>query len=196
MDDGHLRERTVASRLIHQGRYLTFRIDTVEDAGGRRHEREVVGHPGAVAILALADAAVLMVRQFRAAAGCVLLELPAGTLDREADGTTEDPSAAAARELAEETGYRAATWRHLARFFTAPGFTDERMDLFLATDLEPIEGYAGPDADERLDLERVPWQDALAMVEHGDIRDAKTLIGLLRLARLIEGGLLGSPPAG
>lgn len=152
-------------------------------------------HPGAVAIVALdADDAVLMVRQFRLAAGRTLLEIPAGTLDRSESGVIEDPDLAAPRELEEETGFRAASWQHLGAFWTAPGFATELMHLYLARDLRPAdEDRRGPDEDERLELEHVPWHDAVAMAERGDIADAKSLVGLLRLARILEGSA-GSAP--
>jgi ADP-ribose pyrophosphatase len=188
MDDAELLETTVESRIIHSGGYLTLRVDTIEDAQGRRHTRDVIEHPGAVAMLALHEDDVLLVRQFRTAVGRVCLEIPAGTLDRDADGRTEDPQVAAPRELAEETGYRAGTWRHLGRFFTAPGFAQEDMHLFLATDLSPIAGYTGPDTDERLRLVRVPWRRAVEMAEAGLVDDAKTLLGLFWLDRLAARG--------
>ena len=125
-----------------------------------------------------------MVRQWRVAAGQALLEIPAGTLDVADDGSIEDPDLAARRELEEETGMRAGTWRLLARFYTAPGFTSELMHLYLATDLRPADGHRlGPDEDEHLLLERLPWRDALAAAERGEIADAKSLVGLLWLAR-------------
>jgi ADP-ribose pyrophosphatase len=181
-----LLERVIDSRILHRGRYLTFRIDTVERPDGSRATREIAGHPGAVAILALdAEDRVLLVRQWRVAAGQALLEIPAGTLDVAADGSVEDPDLAAPRELEEETGMRAGSWRLLARFYTAPGFTSELMHLYLATDLRLAEGHRlGPDEDELLLLERLPWQDALAAAERGEVGDAKSLVGLLWLARL------------
>ena len=174
------------SRVLHRGRYLTFRIDTIERADGSRATREIAGHPGAVAILALdAEDRVLMVRQYRVAAGQALLEIPAGTLDVADDGTIEDPDLAAPRELEEETGMRAGSWRLLARFYTAPGFTSELMHLYLATDLRLADGQRlGPDEDEHLLLERLPWREALAAADRGEIADAKSLVGLLWLARL------------
>ncbi|MGH2407406.1 MAG: NUDIX domain-containing protein [Candidatus Limnocylindrales bacterium] len=187
MGDDHLRETTVARRVVHQGRFITFRVDTVEDAEGGRHQREVVDHPGAVAIVALDGDELLMVRQYRSPAGNVLLEIPAGTLDRGPNGAIEDPDLAAPRELAEETGYRAASWRRLGTFWTAPGFASEAMSLYLAEDLAPVDGYAGPEADERLDLVRLPWREALAMAEAGAIEDAKSLVGIFWLARLRGG---------
>jgi ADP-ribose pyrophosphatase len=120
-----------------------------------------------VAIVALdADEQVALVRQYRVPAGRALLEIPAGGLDLDAAGAKEDPETAARRELEEETGLRAGTWRHLASFYTAPGFTEELMHLFLATELSPAhpDGRLGPDEDERLILEWLPWRDAVAAV--------------------------------
>jgi len=139
-----------------------------------------------VAILALDDQdRVLMVRQWRVAAGQALLEIPAGTLDVADDGSIEDPDLAARRELEEETGMRAGTWRLLARFYSAPGFTSELMHLYLATDLRPADGHRlGPDEDEHLLLDPMPWREALAAAERGEVADAKSLVGLLWLARI------------
>lgn len=188
MADDHLLERTVEQKIVFEGGYLTFRVDTVVDADGKRHTRQVVVHPGAVAIIPLIGADVLMVRQYRTPVGQVLLELPAGTLDRGEDGFMEDPDVAAPRELGEETGHHAASWRRLGSFYTAPGFATELMYLYLATDLTEIDGYAGPEEDERLDLRRVPIADAVRMAEAGEVRDAKSLVGLFWLQRLIDRG--------
>ena len=178
-----LSETVVASRVIHEGRYLTFRVDTIERADGSRAARDVVGHPGAVAILAVDPE------------GEVLLEIPAGTLDiDEATGAVEDHALAARRELEEETGYRADTWRQLASFWTAPGFATELMHLWLATDLRAAEGERlGPDEDEHLRLERMPLRDAVAAIERGEIADAKSILGLFWLDRL---SVAGTPNAG
>jgi ADP-ribose pyrophosphatase len=183
---GDLAERVVDTRILHRGHYLDFRIVTIERADGSRATRDIVGHPGAVAIVAIDEAdRVLLVRQWRVAAGAALLEIPAGTLDVDAaTATTEDPDTAAARELEEETGYRAGRWEKLGSFWTAPGFATELMHLYLATELRPADGErAGPDEDERLELERMPWRDAVAAADRGDISDAKSLVGLYRLAR-------------
>ena len=176
----------IESKVLHRGKFLEFRIDTVERADGSRATRDIAGHPGAVAILAIdADDHVLMVRQFRLAAGQTLLEVPAGTLDVTEDGTVEDPDLAAPRELEEETGMRAGSWRLIASFWTAPGFASELMHLYLATDLRPADGERlGPDEDEHLLLEKMPWRDAVAAAERGELRDAKTILSLLWLARL------------
>lgn len=185
-----LTERIVESRVLHQGRYLTFRVDTVELPDGRRSTRDIAGHPGAVAIVALDGAGrVALVRQWRLPAGGPMLEIPAGGLDVHSDGGKEDPELAARRELEEETGLRAGSWQKLAGFYTAPGFTDEYMHLFLATDLTPAhpDGRLGPDEDERLILEWLPWRDAVAAAETGEIRDAKSIVGLFWLARRLGG---------
>ena len=186
-----LGERLVASELLHRGHVLEFRVDTVERIDGRRARREVAVHPGAVAIVAVdRDDRVLLVRQYRHPAGRALLEIPAGTLDRHpASGATEDPDMAARRELEEETGYRAGHWERLTDFWTAPGFATERMFLYLARDLT----LAGPDRldpdeDEVLQLVRLPWRDAVAAAERGEIGDAKSLVGILWLARRMEAG--------
>jgi ADP-ribose pyrophosphatase len=128
---------------------------------------------------------VLLVKQYRVAVGEALLEIPAGTLDVGADGSIEDPDLAAPRELEEETGMRAASWRLISRFYTAPGFASELMHLYLATDLRAADGdRLMPDADEHLLLERMPWRDAVAAAERGELRDGKTLVALLWLAGL------------
>ena len=181
-----LRERLISSEVIKQGRILEFRIDTVEAADGHRSTRDIAAHPGGVCVVAIDDRErVLLVRQWRHAIGGPLLEIPAGTLDRQPDGSIEDHALAAARELEEETGSRAGTWRYLGGFFTAPGFTSELMHLYLATNLTAAHGDAlHPDEDERLELHPVAFDEALAMVERGELRDAKTLVGLFTVARL------------
>jgi ADP-ribose pyrophosphatase len=184
-----LAERLVASELLHRGRFLEFRVDTVERADGRRAQRDVAVHPGAVAIVAVdPEGCVLLVRQYRHPAGQALLEIPAGTLDRDpASGATEDPDAAARRELEEETGYRAAGWERLADFWTAPGFATERIFLYLATDLAAAgPDRRAPDEDESLELVRLPWREAVVAAERGEIRDAKSLIGISWLERRMK----------
>ncbi len=141
-----------------------------------------------MAIVALdREGRVALVRQWRLAASDALLEIPAGGLDIAPDGTKEEPELAARRELEEETGVRAATWRRLGSFFSAPGFTDELMHLYIATDLETPDPdrRLGPDEDERLILEWRPWREAVAAAEGGEIRDAKSIVGLFWLARVM-----------
>jgi ADP-ribose pyrophosphatase len=185
-----LAERVVESAVVHRGRYLEVRVETTERTDGSRHRRDVVRHPGAVAVVALDEAdRLLLVRQWRQPAGRSLLEIPAGTLDRDpATGAVEDPELASRRELEEETGYRAASWEKLGTFWTAPGFASELMHLYLATDLVAAgHGRLTPDADEALELVRLPLADALAAAELGDVHDAKTLIGILLLGRRQRG---------
>jgi ADP-ribose pyrophosphatase len=189
--DEDLRETVIGSEILHHGRLGDFRVDTVRFSDGRTSTREILGHPGAVAIVAIdPDDNVLLVRQWRTAAGRAMLEIPAGTLDTvELSGTIEDPERAAPRELEEETGCRAATWRKLAAFWTAPGFASELMHLYLATSLSPAQGdRLGPDEDERLELVRLPFADALAAIERGEICDAKSIVGLFWVARLKADG--------
>ena len=184
--DDPLQEQLISTEVIKQGRILEFRIDTVEAADGHRSTRDIAGHPGGVAVVAIDEEdRVLLVRQWRHATGGALLELPAGTLDRADDGSVEDHAGAAARELEEETGSVAGSWTYLGSFWTAPGFTSELMHLYLATDLRAADaGGLGPDEDERLELYPIRFADAVSKAERGEIRDAKSLIGLFWVDRL------------
>ena len=155
-----------SSRTVYDGKLFDV---TVERWG--EHEREIVEHPGAVAIVAVDTEGMLtLVRQPREAARKRLLELPAGTLEE-----GEGPEASARRELEEETGLTGGSWRELAAFYTTPGFCRERMHLFVAEGVE--RGSASPEADE--DLEVVRWKPGEIVNRLGEIEDAKTLAGLL-----------------
>lgn len=192
--DSDLIERLVDRQVVRASNYMQVVVDKIETSDGTRRERDVVLHPGAVAIVALLpDGRILLVRQFRHAAGTVLLELPAGTLDRLADGTIEDPAVAGPRELREETGYTAGSWRRLGGFWTAPGFASEHMTLYLATDLTADPNHRGPDPDERLLVEALTLPELLARVERDEIHDAKTLIGVLWLDALVRSGEVRLP---
>jgi ADP-ribose pyrophosphatase len=169
-------ERTISSRRAFTGRLLAMRVDEVELESGRRAVREVVEHPGAVAILAWDGERLAVVSQWRQAAGADLLEIPAGTCE-----PGEAPLATAQRELAEECGLGAATWEDGPSFYTAPGFSTELLNLYLATDLGPIDAQA-PD-DEALERSWLTLPDALSAIDAGRIRDAKSLVGILWLAR-------------
>jgi len=140
---------------------------------GVEHAREVVRHPGAVTILPiLDDGRVCLIRNFRVAVDQTLIELPAGTLE-----PGEDPAVTARRELAEETGYRAGRIERLATFLMSPGILDEKMHLYLATALEP--GPMALEPGEEIEVLTTDWCEALAMVQDGRIKDAKTVAGLL-----------------
>jgi ADP-ribose pyrophosphatase len=192
--ESDLSERLVDRQVVRKSNYMTVVADTIETPDGRKHERDVVLHPGAVTVVAiLPDGRVLLVRQYRHAAGRILLELPAGTLDRLEDGSIEDPAVAGPRELSEETGYRAATWRRLGGFWTAPGFASEHMTLYLATDLTPDPDHTGPDPDERLLVEAHSLPELLARVVADEIHEAKTLIGILWLDALVRSGEVTLP---
>jgi len=174
-------ERTISTRRAFAGRLLNLRVDEVELDSGRRALREVVEHPGAVAILAWDGERLAMVRQWRQAAGGELLEVPAGTLD-----PGEEPRTAAERELAEECGLAAARWEQGPSFYTAPGFSTELLTVFLATDLRPTDATAPED--EALERSWISLPDALGAIDEGGIRDAKSLVAILWLARRPPGG--------
>ena len=171
-----MEERTLSSTHPWSGRRIRVRVDEVERSDGHRTTREIVEHPGAVAILAWDGERLAMVRQWRHATGEVLLEIPAGTLEPD-----EPPTATAERELAEEAGLAAHHWETGPEFFTAPGFCDELMHLYLATAL--AEGSAEADADEVLEPAWLTLDDALQAIDDGRIRDAKTIVGVSWLAR-------------
>lgn len=176
-DYAHLRERGLTQEIVFKGHLLRIRVDTVALPNGEIANREIVEHPGAVAVLArTSDGQLLLVRQFRYAVGEFSLELPAGTLDVPG----EDLTTAAARELSEETGHKAAKLVYLACIHSSPGFSSERTHLFVTEGLELV-GEAQPMADEFLDLVKVPVAEAVAMVKRGEIKDAKTVAGLLWL---------------
>ena len=162
-----------SARRIYEGKLLGL---TVEQWG--EHEREVVEHPGAVAVVAVdLEGYVTLVRQLREPARRRLLELPAGTAE-----PGEEPLVTARRELREECGLSGGTWRELAAFWTTPGFCRERMHVFAAEGVE--RGEAAPEPDEELEVVR--WRLAEVEERLGEIEDAKTLAGLLLYLRLSQ----------
>jgi ADP-ribose pyrophosphatase len=168
----------IDSRVEWQGRIATVRTDRFRYDDGEQAEREVVAHPGAAAVVALDGDQLLMVRQPREAVNeQALLELPAGKLDH--DG--EDALATAQRELAEEVGKAARTWRALTRFYTSPGFAAEECHLFLASDL--YDAPAEAEEDERIEVVAVPLQRLDETI--AECRDAKSLVGLLWLRAFV-----------
>ena len=174
-------ERTVESRRPFVGRLVRVRVDEVVLDNGRRATREVLEHPGAVAMLAWDGERLALVRQWRHAAGRALLEVPAGTLD-----PGEEPATTAARELAEETELEADAWEQGPAFFTAPGFCTEYLTVFLATGLHPASDVQHPD-DEDLEVVRMTLAEALAGIDGGQIEDAKSIAAILWLARRLGG---------
>lgn len=164
--------RVVGSRRAFEGRVISVRLDEVEMPSGRRVVYEIVEHRGAVVMVPVtADGRVLMVRQFRQAVGRELLELPAGTIEK-----GESPDACARRELAEEVGQAAGRWERLRSFFPSPGVLTEEMHIFLARDLRPM---AAAREEEDLRVEAMPLGEARRRVDSGEIRDAKSIIGIL-----------------
>jgi len=162
----------IGSKTVYEGRIATVRVEEFRHPDGSISVREVVGHPGAVAMVAHDDRFVYLVRQPREATGeDALLELPAGKLDV----PEEDPLDCARRELAEEVGKSASQWQELKRFYTSPGFAQEEVTVYLATGLED----ASAQADEEERIEVVPWrlEDLDGAIE--ECRDAKSLIGLM-----------------
>jgi ADP-ribose pyrophosphatase len=167
--------------IVHRGRKIQVAIDVGPGPRGGTIQRDVVLHPGAVAILPLAEnGSVCLLRNHRFILDEALLEIPAGTLE-----PGEPVESAAVRELAEETGYRATTWRKLTEFYPSPGVLSEKTHLFVASGLAP--GAMKPEDDEQLEPVLVPWNEALARALDGTIRDAKTLVALLLWDRLREG---------
>lgn len=167
----HLRETPTARRTIYSGRLLTIHEDDVRLVDGTPAHREVVAHPGAVAIVAIDDAdRVVLVRQWRHAVGRALWELPAGTRDPE-----EEPDRTAERELAEETGLRASSLRKLVSAALTPGYSTEVMHFYVATEL--TEGPTDRDVDERMDVAHVSRNDVADLIRAGDV-DVKTIAGL------------------
>jgi ADP-ribose pyrophosphatase len=170
-------EIALAETSIYSGRVVNLVVADVQLPNGMQSKRELVRHPGAVAIVALDEVnQVLLVRQYRFAAGRVMLEIPAGTLE-----PGEDPYLCAERELQEETGYRPGRMLAIGGIYVAPGYTTEFIHLFVARDL--TESRLDMDDDEFISAERVPLTEALAMIERGDIIDGKSIAGLMRVAR-------------
>jgi ADP-ribose pyrophosphatase len=177
--------KIINSQKVFDGRVFNVTVDTVSE-GEVTYQREVVHHHGsAVIIPVFDDATVSLVRQYRHPAVRYLLEAPAGTL---ADG--ERPEAGAARELEEELGLVAARLEKLSEFFVSPGFCEEKMWVYLATELS--EGKQLLDDDEILDVVRLPIADALEMISSGEIQDAKTIIGLMLAAPRVGSPMLGT----
>jgi ADP-ribose pyrophosphatase len=167
--------KRIGSRTIYEGRLLSLREDRLRSAEGTDLTRVVVAHPGAVVVIAVLEGDLLFVKQYRYAADEELLELVAGTLE-----PGEDPGETAQRELQEEAGYKAGRMQKLGEFYSAPGFCNELLHLYLADELTP--SRLPGDADELIELIRLPVAAALEMALNGQLRDAKSIAGVLLYA--------------
>ncbi|MDD2484204.1 MAG: NUDIX hydrolase [Eubacteriales bacterium] len=173
-------EKTIDSERIYEGKILNLRKDKVHVVGDKTSYREIVEHNGGVTIAAITDeGCMVMVRQFRKAAEKVVLEAPAGKIDGE-----EAPLTAAIRELKEETGYTAGRIEHLTSFYSSIGYSDEKLHLYLATDLLPGETCFDPS--EAIDIYEYPLAELKKMVLNGEIEDAKTIAAILIACEKIE----------
>jgi ADP-ribose pyrophosphatase len=165
--------RTLEHRRLYEGQVLALDLDQVEEPGGVRAAREVVRHRGSVAALPVhADGRIVLIRQYRYAVDQLVWEVPAGRLD-----AGETPEEGARREVEEEVGIRAGRLEPISVFYTTPGFCDETMHLFRATDL--LEVPARPEADERIEGRSFALDEALEMIRQGEVREGKTLVALL-----------------
>lgn len=175
--------RIISSRAVYRGPVFWVSTDHVQEPGGIRARRDLVHHSGSVVVLAVDDTGleprVLLERQYRHAAGDFLWELPAGRID-----PGEQELQAAKRELLEETGYSATSWRRILKFYASPGFVAETMAVYLATGLR--KGKAQPEADEVISMRLVPLAAAVAMVLKNTIRDAKTISSVLWLDHTVR----------
>ena len=165
-------EHTISSRLLHEGRSFSFKTDMVKLENGRETVRDVVDHSGAVAIVAVDGDELVLVRQYRYAAGRELLEIPAGTLEQ-----GEDPYRCAVRELQEETGYAASAWSRLISCYMAPGYSSEIIHFYVAEGLSQV--GMSPEEDESITVERHGFDEVVEMIEDNTIMDAKTITGVL-----------------
>jgi ADP-ribose pyrophosphatase len=179
--DDPLSEQTLDSRLAFQGTFLRLYVDKVQSADGHIGTREYLRHPGAVMIIPLlADGHVVLERQFRYPLKRTAVEFPAGKID-----TGESTLACAQRELLEETGYRAATWSYLGGLHNAIGYSDEKIEMFLAEGLTH-EG-ATLDMGETLEVFTASWQQLLQWVREGTVTDVKTMLGAMWLEKVLAG---------
>ena len=168
------------TRSIYQGRVLQLGIESLTLPNGEKVELEIVHHPGGTAVVALdAREHVCLLRQYRHASGGWLWELPAGKLE-----PNEEPQATAKRELVEEAGVQAGQWQSLGDILMTPGFCDEVIHLFLASEL--VQVTSQPEAHEVIEIHWVPFDQALAQVYEGTLRDAKTMLGLTLAEKIIR----------
>lgn len=170
----NLTEKTIRKNTVYAGKIIRVRCDDALLPDGKPCRREVVEHPGGASVLYVREGKVLLVRQFRYPYGEETLEIPAGKLD-----PGEDPAHTAARELAEETGWEPASVQHLYTIYPTPGYSAEKIYIYRAHGVRA--GAVHPDADEFLTSAFYPVEDVFAMIERGEIRDAKTIIAVQSL---------------
>lgn len=176
-------EKQISSKRIFDGRLLGLRVDTVRLPSGAESTREIVEHPGAVAIVAITkDNEMIFVRQFRKATGEILLEVPAGV-----PGKGEKGEEAARRELEEETGYHAKSVRKIWEGYSTPGYSNEIIQFYLATDMNLMKQK--PDEDEFVEVELVDIETCLDLVKTGKVRDNKTIVGVMIADLFVRGEL-------
>lgn len=175
------RGRVISSRLSFKGPVFSVTTDYVEEPGGVRARRDVIRHSGSVVVLAVDDRGrILLEHQYRHAAQSMMWELPAGRIDE-----GEPAATAAKRELLEETGYTARSWKKILQFYVSPGFLDETMTIYLARGLKA--GEAQPEADEKIEVHFYSPSQARRMVLDGKIQDAKTIAGVFWLTQASGG---------
>ena len=179
-----LEEKTLSTEHIFTGKVISLQVDNVELPNGKTSKREIIKHPGAVAVIAVTDNdKIIMVEQYRKALERTIVEIPAGKLER-----GEKPEICAARELEEETGFVSNKMERLISFYTSPGFADELVHVFLATGLKKKENAATTDEDEFVNLIEVTLEEALALLKNQKIHDAKTAYAVqyLQLQNALE----------
>lgn len=174
--------RTLGERLVHSGRLVSLSEVSLEGPDGELFDREVVRHPGAVAVVPYDRGTVLLVRQYRAAVGSELLEIPAGKRDL----AGEEPEVTARRELQEEVGVRCGRLERMAQLYNSPGFCDETVLLYLAQELEPVESRPQGVEERHMEVVRMPLEEAVSSALSGGILDAKTIVGLFEAREMIH----------
>ncbi len=168
------------SVTIHQGRIFKIVKENITLANGVSSDMDIIRHPGASAIIPLSDKnTIILIKQYRHAIGNYIWEIPAGTLDHD-----EPPIECAKRELIEETGYSANQWQKLGEIISVPGYSDERIHIFLANDLVPARQNL--DKDEMLDVHEIKFDDAMEMIHRGEIQDSKSICGLFMAMHWLE----------
>lgn len=175
-------EKTIQSELIHKGRIITLRVDEVELPNGKTSKREIIKHPGAVAVIAMTeDKKVILVEQYRKALERSIIEIPAGKIE-----VGEAPELTAIRELEEETGYTTNNLQYLQSFATSPGFADEVIHLYFAKDIKPVDEESALDEDEFVELMFVTMEEMESMIKDQKIYDAKTAFAYLWLKNYLN----------